>query len=170
MLKSAVAISSAQTISQHDFAEVVFNTNTKQRSLHSLVKFKKNTVIIKFEAEDVFSKPTYLTVQVGLNKHITLFPNFLQYINHSCNPNVFFDTDRMELIALSEIEPNEEFCFFYPSSELEISQSFACFCLNKDCLKEINGAAQTPREILKKYRLTNFIHSIVFDDKVTEYL
>ena len=89
MLKSAVANSSAQTISQHGFAEVVLNLDTKQRSLHSLINFKKNSVITKFEAQDIFSTPNYLTVQVGLNKHITLFPNFLQYINHSCNPNVF---------------------------------------------------------------------------------
>ena len=165
MLKSAVANSSAQTISQHGFAEVVLNLDTKQRSLHSLINFKKKSVITKFEAQDIFSTPNYLTVQVGLNKHITLFPNFLQYINHSCNPNVFFDTQNMELVALSDIEPFEEFRFFYPSTELNMSQPFVCFCLSNDCLKNINGAGQTPKDILRKYRLTDFIYSMVINIK-----
>jgi len=96
-------------------------------------------------------------VQRGVGEHITLMPQFLQYINHSCNPNVFFDTSSMEVIALKDIEPNEEFSFFYPSTEIDMAQPFICFCGSKDCLQNIKGAKYIPGEILKKYRLTDFI-------------
>jgi hypothetical protein len=84
-------------------------------------------------------------------------PVFLQYINHSCNPNVFFDTTTMEVIALRDIEPNEEFSFFYPSTEIDMAQPFICYCGSKDCLQNIRGAKYITGEILKKYRLTDFV-------------
>ena len=49
-------------------------------------------VICSFSAGITQSYATYLTVQTGADRHITLMPEFLQYINHSCGPNVFFNT------------------------------------------------------------------------------
>lgn len=52
--------------------------------------------------------------QVGPTQHIMLSPEWLQYINHSCDPNVFFDTASFKLIALKDIAAGDELCFFYP--------------------------------------------------------
>ena len=144
-------------VSTHSFAEVIENTATQQKSLHALVPIKKGEVIIKFSAGQVFSTPNYLTVQTGVNEHITLVPQFLQYSNHSCNPNIFFDTTTMEVIALRDIEPSEEICFFYPSTELDMAQPFICYCGSKDCLQNIKGAKYIPTDIIGKYKLTDFI-------------
>ena len=122
-----------------------------------MIPFKSGELISKFSAGDIYKEPNYLTVQRGVDEHITLRPEFLQYINHSCNPNVFFDTTNMEIIAIRDIEPNEEFSFFYPSTELDMAQPFICFCGTKNCLQNIKGAKYIPGEILKKYRLTDFI-------------
>ena len=149
--------SSTLIVSTHSFAEVIENTTTKQKSLHAIVPIQKGDVIIKFSAGQVFSTPNYLTVQTGLNKHITLVPQFLQYSNHSCNPNIFFDTTTMEVIALKDIEPSEELCFFYPSTELNMAQPFICYCGSKDCLQNIKGAIHIPSDVIGKYKLTDFI-------------
>ena len=101
---------------------------------------------------------TYLTVQTGEDKHITLQPEFLQYINHSCYPNVFFDTTAMQLVALKEIQPGDELMFFYPSTEWDMSQPFDCFCGTTQCLHRIQGAAYLSDEEAKRYRLTDFIN------------
>ena len=101
---------------------------------------------------------TYLTVQTGEDKHITLQPEFLQYINHSCYPNVFFDTTAMQLVALKEIQPGDELMFFYPSTEWDMSQPFDCFCGTTQCLHRIQGAAYLSDEEAKGYRLTDFIN------------
>ena len=79
------------------------------------------------------SYPTYLTVQTGTNRHITLMPEFLQYINHSCSPNVFFDTTSMQLICLQPLQPGDEFTFFYPSTEWDNGTAF-CLQLRKQGL------------------------------------
>lgn len=55
-------------------------------------------------------------LQVGETEHIMLSPEWLQYVNHSCTPNVFFDTSTLKLIALKDIKAGEELCFFYPRS------------------------------------------------------
>ena len=157
MINPVITNHSIEIISQHGFAEILQNSITKQNSLHALIPFRKGDVISEFFAGEIFTEPNYLTVQRGVNEHITLRPVFLQYINHSCSPNVFFDTTSMEIIALKDIEVNEEFSFFYPSTELDMAQPFICYCGSKDCLQNIKGAKFIAGDILKRYRLTDFI-------------
>ncbi len=149
--------SSTKIVSSHFFAEVIENIATSQKSLHALIPLKKAEVISKFSAGQIFDTPNYLTVQTGISEHITLLPKFLQYANHSCNPNIFFDTTTMEVIALRDIEPSEELCFFYPSTELDMAQPFICYCGSKDCLQNIRGAIHIPSDTLGRYKLTDFI-------------
>ncbi len=146
-------------ISNHGFAEIVQNSFTQQRSLHAFSSFYAGDVLCTFSAGETLSQPTYLTVQVEEEKHITLQPEFLQYINHSCNPNVFFDTTTFQLIALTKIETGDEFTFFYPSTEWNMAQPFNCFCNTARCLHQIQGAVYLSDDILKQYRLTDFIQS-----------
>ncbi len=145
------------TISNHLNTEVLQDENNLQKALHATNYFKKGEVISKFHAGITQSYATYLTVQVGIDVHITLQPEHLQYINHSCEPNVFFDTTSMELIALKDLQPGEELSFFYPSTEWDMSQPFVCNCKSNQCLQLINGASHLSKESLNKYQLTNFI-------------
>ncbi len=157
MIHTAITNSQIEIISKHGFAEIIQNKMTFQKSLHALIPFKKGDIISKFSAGETYRVPNYLTVQKGIDEHFTLMPQFLQYINHSCNPNVFFDCSLMEIIATRNIKANEEFSFFYPSTELDMAQSFICFCGYKNCLQNIRGAKYLSEKILKKYRLTDFI-------------
>lgn len=165
MINSAITNASLVIISNHNFAEVIQNNATRQKSLHALVPFKKGDMISRFSAGNIFESPNYLTVQTGINRHITLLPQFLQYINHSCNPNVFFNTTTMELVALKDILPNEEFSFFYPSTEFDMAQPFICFCGSKNCLQNINGAKHIPEQLLNNYRLSDFIQQELLRNK-----
>ena len=146
-----------QIISQHNFANVLLNADTNQKSLNATIPIKTGEVISFFNARQTFNHPTYLTVQTGIKTHITLMPEFLQYINHSCNPNVFFDTDLMQLICLKPIAIGEELRFFYPSTEWEMTQSFVCNCGSANCLQLVQGAAYLSNDVAAKYRVTNFI-------------
>lgn len=144
-------------ISDYTFVKVLQNKATGQKSLHASTRFNRGDVISPFSAGSTKRHPTYLTVQIADKKHITLVPEFLQYINHSCAPNVFFDTTKMELVCLKAIKPGEELTFFYPSTEWDMAAPFACNCGSRECLQIISGAAQLSLDILEKYRLTDFI-------------
>ena len=148
-----------QVISHHSFADVLQNSSSGQKSLHATVSFSPGDVICKFGAGITQSFATYLTVQTGVDKHITLMPEFLQYINHSCEPNVFFNTTTFELICLLPLQPGDELTFFYPSTEWDMAQPFVCNCGNTNCLQLINGASHLSGETLAKYTLTDFIRN-----------
>jgi hypothetical protein len=148
---------SYRIISNHKIAEVRRRNTNDQNALFALRSYRAGEVIADFSAGTISAEPTYLTVQVGLRKHITLQPEFLQYINHSCDPNVFFDTTTMQLVALKPLKPEEEMTFFYPSTEWKMIQTFQCYCGSSHCLGEIKGAAYLSKEAQERYRLTDFI-------------
>lgn len=148
-----------QVISNHGFAEVRFNLQSKQNTLVAMKDFHPGEVISLFTPGLVKNTPDYLTVQTGVDVHITLQPEFLQYINHSCEPNAFFDTTSMELVALKGIRAEEEFSFFYPSTEWAMAQPFYCYCGSKSCLQNIQGASFLTNSQLEKYKFTDFINS-----------
>jgi SET domain-containing protein len=157
MTSPSEALQTYRLISHHEMAEVVFNPETQQKALIARKSFSPGELICPFYAGSTHSEPSYLTVQVGDNKHITLQPEFLQYTNHSCDPNAFFDTTTMEFIALKEIQPGDELTFFYPSTEWEMAQPFQCRCGTAQCIGTIEGASQLSAEVLGRYRLTDYI-------------
>lgn len=146
-----------KTISDHGFAEVRLQVSNNQQCLFSTRAFELGETIASFESGSISATPNYLTVQVGTNKHIMLQPSFLQYINHSCEPNCFFDTSTMKLKALRAIKTGEEFCFFYPSTEWDMQQPFTCFCGTPSCIGTIKGAAHLNRDQVAHYRFTDYI-------------
>ena len=137
------------------------NPTTGQKSLLALKHFSPGDVICAFDAGTTLPHANRYTVQIDLNKHITLMPEFLQYVNHSCSPNAFFDTTQMLFICLKEINPGEEFTFFYPSTEWEMAEPFNCHCGSTVCLQTIKGASSIPDETLLKYKLTDFIRQMM---------
>ncbi|MFM8177949.1 MAG: SET domain-containing protein-lysine N-methyltransferase [Candidatus Kapaibacterium sp.] len=132
-------------------AESGFNSLRAKRS------FRKDEVITPFRAAAVRATPTYLTVQVDDGAHVELWPPQLQYTNHSCRPNCFFDTQSFELVALRDIEAGDELTFFYPSTEWHMQQSFACVCGAEECVGSVSGADSMPADLLSRYRLSPFI-------------
>jgi SET domain len=146
-------------ISNHDFAEKLLQPETNHHLLISTKAYQPGNVISPFNASAVHQVPSKYTVQVADDKHIILSPEFLQYINHSCNPNVFFNTTTMELMALKSIAPGDEFTFFYPSTEWDMAEPFECLCGSAQCLGIIKGAKDIPEHILDTYQLTDFIQS-----------
>lgn len=161
MITTSITNPSSEVISNHIFANVLLNKSSTQKSLHTTVRFEPGDVICKFTAGITQSYATYLTVQTGTNSHITLMPEFLQYINHSCTPSAFFDTTTMELVCLQTMQPGDEFSFFYPSTEWEMAQPFVCNCGSAVCIQLINGASHLSVETLSKYKLTDFIRQQV---------
>jgi len=147
-------------ISSHEHCEVRQNKENNQRGLFANASFKAGDTIVAFDASKIVDTPNYLTVQVSEHKHIYLFPEYLQYVNHCCEPNVIFNTTTMQLECISDIETGEELRFFYPATEWKIAQQFICNCGKPSCVGLIQGAADTPTEVLNKYKLTDFIKSM----------
>ena len=139
------------------FAEIWECQRTGAKSLHAKIQFLPGDVISPIDVKEYVATPNYLSVQVSDNKHILLAPVFLQYINHSCDPNTFFDTTNMRVVCLKKINIGEAMTFFYPSTEWSMAQGFNCLCRSENCLGTIQGAKHLSSEVLGEYRLSDHI-------------
>jgi hypothetical protein len=157
MTTAASVVHSSQLISTHHFGEVWLNPLDEQKSFFATKAFKPGDVICDLSTGKILNQPTYLTVQLSDTEHFMLQPEHLQYINHSCNPNVCFDLDQMKVICVRPIEIGDELGYFYPSTEWDMAQPFNCLCQQSNCLGKIQGASYLPKKVLKNYRFTSFI-------------
>jgi hypothetical protein len=157
MTYSAYSLPNQTRISHYGFATLYQNNITGEKSLHATISHKEGDIFSKFEAAETLAAPNKYTVQIDDEIHIILDPEFLQYINHSCNPNVFFDTSRMELSCLKDISAGDELTFFYPSTEFAMASPFNCFCGANNCLHKIQGASFLSQEVIHNYKFTDFI-------------
>ena len=130
---------------------------SNHHSLFSVVDFQPGDIICEFGAAAILPAPSFLTVQVGINEHIYLQPGVLQYINHSCSPNVFFDLTNFKAICLRAIRKGDELFYFYPSTEWEMAEPFQCLCGSPNCLGRIAGAAHLSKDVIQNYRFSGFI-------------
>lgn len=136
--------------------EIHENMETGYKSMFAGQNLKAASILATFSGE-LFATPTRYTVQINENQHIKLDPEYLRYINHSCAPNVFFDTTKRQLISLKLIEKGEELTFFYPSTEWKMTEIFTCSCGSQHCLQHIQGAAYLGYDNLTKYQLTDYV-------------
>ena len=150
-----------KVIEVYDFCELRKDETNGHLGLFSRKNFSMGDLVINFGSSTMLDTPTYLTVQIGINQHILMSPEYLQFTNHSCNPNLLYNTATMELECLRDISIGDEFAFFYPATEWKMSQKFECHCGEVDCIGLVQGAADTPIEILNQYKLTNFIHTML---------
>jgi len=146
-----------KVVSVHEFADVVLNEATNQYTLFANKSYEINETLTFFTAGEIFTEPNSQTIQTGSHKHITLVPRFLQYIRHSCEPNVFFNTSKMKLVCIKPIAVGDELSFFYPSSEWKMSQPLICNCGSSQCLDIIQGAAYLDNETISKYDFSDYI-------------
>ena len=130
---------------------------SNHHSLFSVVDFQPGDIICEFGAAAILQAPSPLTVQVGINEHIYLQPGVLQYINHSCSPNVFFDLATFKAICLRAINKGDELFYFYPSTEWEMAEPFQCLCGSVNCLGRIAGASCLSKDVIQNYRFSDFI-------------
>jgi len=128
-----------------------------QRCLKSLAAFEPGDVLAQFGPRRHCDTASRMTVQISEHHHIELGPIYLELINHSCDPNVFFDSQRWELVALRSIAPGDELCFFYPSTEWHMASPFDCVCGSDRCLGRITGAANIAPSMLATHRLSAHI-------------
>src|SRR2546423_14616236 len=121
----------------------------------SLVSMAAGSVLARIDMPPLtFANKAYSTVQVSRTQHIELNCDFL-FTNHSCEPSVEFHVQRVgEAVAIEVrvaarraadgsimgLKEGDELTFFYPSTEWEMAQPFACNCGTRTCRKWIAGA------------------------------
>src|SRR5262245_8295306 len=107
---------SRRLVFHNNVVEVLKDEISGQNALYASQPFHAGDVICEFSASAILPSPSYLTIQTDTDEHIRLYPYFLQYVNHSCSPNIFFDTTSDKVICLQSVRPGNELTYFYPST------------------------------------------------------
>lgn len=98
---------------------------------------KVGEVIVQSCEEEIQNHRTWRTLQLDESRHLR--NEFLNFVDHSCSPNSLLDVVNLALVAIRDIPVGCPVRFFYPGSEVELSQTFECHCGSKECLQHING-------------------------------
>ncbi len=140
---------------------LTIKTENKFRTLITKQSYKKGETICVMPSENIADKPTRFTVQIAKDKHTHV--GKLAALNHSCDPNVILDTERMLMIACRDIEKGEELFFFYPSTEWEMSSPFICLCGAANCIHVVAGARFLPLSTLESHYLSKHIRETIVE-------
>ena len=140
---------------------LTIKTENKYRSLVTRQNFKAGDVIYTIPKEKLSHKPTRYTVQIDRDLHTEV--GKLAALNHSCDPNVFLDTDHLLVIARRDIQAGEELTFFYPSTEWEMEAPFICLCGSANCIHVVAGARFLPLSTLEQHYLSRHIREMTVD-------
>lgn len=140
---------------------LTIKTENKFRTLITKQAYKKGEVICAMPSENIMDKPNRYTVQIARDRHTHV--GKLAALNHSCDPNVILDTDKMLMIARRDIEKGEELSFFYPSTEWEMQAPFICLCGASNCIHVVAGARFLPLSTLENHFLTPHIRDLMIE-------
>lgn len=73
------------------------------------------------------------------------------YINHSCSPNCGSAPDLFTLVAMKDIEPDEEITYDYAMTDSKPDWSMKCNCGAINCRKIITGNDWKIKELQERY-------------------
>lgn len=151
----------------------IIDTNIGKAVL-STSEFKPGGIILQFKGKafkrkDVDDISKYL--QINTDQFIGPSGGIDDYINHSCNPNCFvkIEEDSAYLVAIKNIEPNEELTFDYSTTSTDNKDQFnlKCQCGAENCRKLISGFKsidlKTKINYITKDIFPNYILDLILD-------
>ena len=140
---------------------LVIKIENKFRSLITKQAYSQGEIICEIPTEKLFDKANRYTVQISQEKHTEV--GKLSALNHSCDPNVILDTERLIMVARRDIEKGEELSFFYPSTEWEMDAPFICLCGSSSCIHVVAGARFLSLSTLENHYLNRHIREMMIE-------
>ena len=123
----------------------------KGKSLRAKKAFQPNEVVLPVEYEEIrpFSKASPWAMQIDDNKFVDTKEFVVgDYINHSCDPTLKIDFNRLTFVANKPIVPGDELTYNYDTTEFDLVRDrldFTCHCGSKNCIGKIKGFKFLPQ-------------------------
>lgn len=113
--------------------------NIKKGEIVAIFEGRK---ISKNEADELYTQGFDYLLQID-NELFLYLEEDSKFINHCCNPNTSFLLQNGELIALRDINKNEEITFDYSTNENTDFIIENCRCNSQNCRKKIKKYSET---------------------------
>jgi len=140
---------------------LTIKTENKFRSLITKQAYRQGEIICEIPTAKVVGAANRYTVQIGRDRHTEV--GKLSALNHSCDPNVILDTERLQMVARRDIAEGEELSFFYPSTEWEMDAPFICLCGASNCIHVVAGARFLSLSTLENHYLNRHIRELMIE-------
>jgi hypothetical protein len=106
-------------------------------------------------AEDFVKLPAYVQQHsLQVEENLYLVPNGedepADFVNHSCSPNAGM-SGQIVIVALRDIQPGEEACYDYATSDGGPYDEFECACGAPNCRGKITGNDWQLPELWQRY-------------------
>lgn len=98
--------------------------------------------------------PILVSRSVQVEEGLYLVPSQVEpcdFVNHSCNPNAGL-SGQIALVALRDIQADEEVCYDYAMTDGSPYDEFTCQCGEPTCRQRISGADWMRPELQAHYR------------------
>jgi len=135
------------------------NIPNKGKGLVSKKNLKKGVIVLKFDNGITIrpnSTASITALQIDEDTFLDSEPKQIRdFLNHSCDPNVRIDFDKMGCISIREIKKGDEITFSYVSTEYDLAiknESFQCFCGAKNCIRMVKGFKHLKKEEKLKFK------------------
>jgi hypothetical protein len=113
------------------------------------------------EVEQMGADECYM-IQIGPDRYVEPEPPG-RYTNHSCAPNAAIKDD-YRLIALTDIQPNEQICFDYSTTMSEDNWTMECRCGADNCRGTIRDFGELPVDLQRRYLEMNVVQSFIVNE------
>jgi hypothetical protein len=112
--------------------------------VRSQLRFTRGTVVARFTGH-LSNTILQHTLQASPHTHLH-DPYFVGLLTHSCAPNCQLDMQRLEILALTDVESGQLLTIDYASTEDVLHRQFACGCGSSACRKWITGRRELVNE------------------------
>jgi SET domain-containing protein len=136
---------------------IVRSSSLHGAGVYTTAPVKKGTRILEYTGPRLKSKEcegmyadTEVTYLFGMDDGKTIIDGFgiAAFVNHTCDPNCETDQidNRIWIIALRDIEPNEELTYDYNLYDGEPGEDATCYCGMKGCRKTMFSKEEVVRQ------------------------
>jgi hypothetical protein len=131
---------------------------TNSISLHSTRKIQKNELIYDLSSLRLVHKNNQYVITKNKNDYYDTEECFIQYMNHSCKPNVVVsnrENGDFAFISYRDMSENEELTYNYTTTEYISAAPFMCSCQNDNCIGAYTGFKYLKDEEKKELKAKN---------------
>lgn len=119
------------------------------RGIRVKARFERGNRVARF-AGTLSNTVFQHSLQVSPTTHLH-DPHFVGLLSHSCAPNCVLDMQRLEILALRDIEPGELLTIDYAVTEDSLFRQFPCNCGSSHCRRWITGRREAVNEEGRAY-------------------
>jgi len=131
---------------------IIRETKRKGKAVFASRRYRAGELVIEGRARPGVFGRNRATLQTGPRQHVWPLPPLL-HVNHSCEPTCRIRINRhgiYDLIALRDLEPDEEITFDYCTCEWELDAFPLCLCGVEGCRETLSGTKDLPVAFLER--------------------